>query len=151
MPEDHVGVEGGVDGEGVRLLIDRFESMRHQHGFETTSADRSSRLAIRGDHHSCPRFSVAGAFDVDQRDEHRPLSDFSLEKLPYFGEIAHAFGTSSAKGSLRRRCPVAAKMAFATAGTTGQTVGSPIPNGDSAPLWTICVSMTGVSCSRSTS
>ncbi len=41
------------------------------------------------------------------------------------------------------RFPVAAKMAFTIAGTTGGTGGSPIPYGAGASAPTICVSITG--------
>ncbi len=47
-------------------------------------------------------------------------------------------------GSRRRRFPVAAKTALATAGATGGTPGSPTPPGFSV-LCTMCVSTRGMS------
>ena len=51
-------------------------------------------------------------------------------------------------GSLRMRLPVAANIAFATAGAIGGVPGSPIPPGASV-LGTICTSTFGISFMRS--
>jgi hypothetical protein len=53
-------------------------------------------------------------------------------------------------GSLRSRLPVAAKIAFATAGMMVGVLASPIPPG-AAWLGTMCTSTTGISSMRSTS
>src|SRR5262249_48021308 len=55
---------------------------------------------------------------------------------------------ASRTGSLRRRLPLAAKIALATAGATGGTPGSPTPPIFSV-LSTIATSMRGISCMRS--
>ncbi len=52
-------------------------------------------------------------------------------------------------GSTWMRLPVAAKMAFATAGPTGATPGSPTPVGGSAD-GTMCTSTFGISLMRNT-
>ena len=54
---------------------------------------------------------------------------------------------ASRSGSRRRRLPVAAKTAFATAGAIGGTPGSPTPLGRSV-LETMCTSTLGASCMR---
>src|SRR5262245_58082694 len=57
---------------------------------------------------------------------------------------APSFRALAVTGSLRTRVPVAAKMAFVTAGTTAEVPASPIPPGDS-PLCTMCTSTAGAS------
>jgi len=59
------------------------------------------------------------------------------------------FNIPGSIGRLRMRLPVAAKIAFVTAGAIGGVPGSPTPPGAS-PLGTRCTSMTGISSSRST-
>ncbi len=54
------------------------------------------------------------------------------------------FRDDRSNGSERKRSPVAAKIAFDTAGATGGTPGSPIPVGASAD-GTICTSTAGMS------
>jgi hypothetical protein len=62
--------------------------------------------------------------------------------------IAHAaFKAAGATGSFRRRLPVAAKIALATAGAIAAVPGSPIPPG-ACVLETRCTSMTGASLMR---
>src|SRR5258708_209601 len=68
-------------------------------------------------------------------------------------ECSHEFTSSRARslariGSLRMRLPVTAKIAFASAGATGGTPGSPTPVGFSV-LGTICTSISGDSKIRS--
>jgi hypothetical protein len=61
---------------------------------------------------------------------------------------AGRFSAVVSTGSFRRRLPVAAKIALATAGTIAEVPGSPIPPGGSE-LWTIWTSMAGASFMRS--
>jgi len=70
-----------------------------------------------------------------------------LEQGEERGEEAPACVQPSS-GSLRMRLPVAANIAFATAGAIGGVPGSPIPPGASV-LGTICTSTFGISFMRS--
>jgi hypothetical protein len=58
------------------------------------------------------------------------------------------FSTLASTGILRRRLPVAAKIALATAGTMAEVPHSPMPPGGSE-LWTMWTSMAGASFMRS--
>ena len=75
------------------------------------------------------------------------LSHFRLPQLSAQAErlfIVLPEGNVSPKGRARNRLPVAAKIAFATAGATGGTPGSPIPLGG-AIEGTMCTSTCGMS------
>jgi len=61
----------------------------------------------------------------------------------------HAVLACSPTGSLRIRFPVAAKIAFVSAGITHEVPGSPMPPGASE-LFTRCTSICGASLMRST-
>ncbi len=65
------------------------------------------------------------------------------------GRLAQALAKEVGKGRLYRRCPVAAKIALASAGPMGATPGSPTPVGAS-PEGTMCTSTLGISAIRST-
>jgi hypothetical protein len=58
------------------------------------------------------------------------------------------FSTLVSTGIFRKRLPVAAKIALATAGTIAEVPASPMPPGASE-LWTICTSIAGASFMRS--
>ena len=64
---------------------------------------------------------------------------------PRSGEI------QSRSGKLRRRLPVAAKIAFATAGAIGGVPGSPTPPMDDEPVSTRCTDIAGASARRTAS
>ena len=56
----------------------------------------------------------------------------NLSRTMPLAKMAHTcFSSAGSTGSLRRRLPVAAKIAFVTAGTMADVPGSPIPPGDS--------------------
>ena len=85
-----------------------------------------------------------------RRGNHARLREHSpgqLKQGEERGEEAPACVQPSS-GSLRMRLPVAAKIAFATAGAIAGVPGSPIPPGASV-LGTICTSTFGISFMRS--
>ena len=75
------------------------------------------------------------------------VSTLHGEPPPELAARAQAFSSPASTGRVRIRRPVAAKIAFATAGPTAQVGASPMPPGAS-PLLTRCVSTAGTSSIR---
>src|SRR5579862_1123992 len=87
-----------------------------------------------------------------ERERERRVGDDSRRqgrRREAFGRSHHRRQADSVSGSTRRRLPVAAAIAFATAGAIGGTPGSPTPVGLSVD-GTICTSTGGISLMRST-
>src|SRR5258706_1607136 len=116
-----VELQGRVPGDVAVLAARVLEDLAH--GLEGGQAGRGIRL--------WRRLIARGRSEHDGQGRER-------------GGGPHA----SLSGSRRSLCPVAAKTAFATAGATGGTPGSPTPLGRSV-LGTMCTSTTGISWRRS--
>jgi hypothetical protein len=76
------------------------------------------------------------------------IRSFGVSRVALFHSIhTGCFSTLLSTGTFRKRLPVAAKIALATAGTIAEVPASPIPPGGSE-LWTMWTSMAGASFMR---
>src|SRR6185437_15955806 len=104
--------------------------------------DRAHHAALSSQ--QIPGTAHAAPAGRDQGSDRLVLSDSAAHPR----ERVRRYATVRRMGSVRKRFPVAAKTAFATAGAIGGKPGSPTPPGASV-LGTMCTSITGISDMRS--